>query len=106
MATPNYRQNYSVGNSVGIKRISGSSLTEHEKALNPRSQRSKSAMNITPTKTNWHNPKERIRQEKNQQHSQSKAKLIEKRKMQAPHATTSATCSWAKLKLASITNQW
>jgi hypothetical protein len=63
-------------------------------------------MNITPTKTDWHNPKERIRQEKNQQHSQSKAKLIEKRKMQAPHATTSATCSWAKLKLVSITNQW
>jgi hypothetical protein len=45
-------------------------LTKHEKALNPRSQRSKSAMNITPTKTDWHNPKERIRQEKNQQHSQ------------------------------------
>jgi hypothetical protein len=81
-------------------------LTEHEKALNPRSQSFKSAISISLTKTDWHNPKERIKQEKNQQYSQSKAKLIEKSKMQAPHATTSTACSWAKLKLASIMNQW
>jgi len=32
MATSNYRQNYSIGNSIGIKRISGSASSRQERS--------------------------------------------------------------------------
>jgi len=51
----------------------------HEKALNPRSQRSELTINIIPTKTNWHNPKERIMQEK-KSIAQSKQSKVERRR--------------------------